>query len=642
MHCPYCNKKITAAYETCPFCVYVFDEGTRSRLSIYFGMKEELERINKVISSEIVPAVRKLTQSLGAYEKMLEEELAPPKSVETPPVALPPVFPRPSGAIPQAVSPPREERTSINPIRNLPDGFEVNLGQKWLLIIGIVTMIFGVGYFLKYSFEQGWVGPAGRVSMAYVWGIVFMIAGDYFRRRFADYGLYLIGGGIATLYFATFAGFQIYHLIDQATAFSVMVVITALAGALSIYYDTKWLAVLGLAGGFMTPLMLGTGQDNQIALMTYMTVLNVGILGIAFYKKWDLLTILGFAFTFLLYSSWFMHYYGTSKFWPSVIYLNIFFLVYSIVPFARQFVRAGKFEGIYIIAPNSLISFAFNFRMIREYASLEWVSIITITYAALFLVMASYLSKKGREEEGFIILIAKAALFLIISVPIIFSRHWITIFWTAQAVTLLWMSRKLPRKGLAIAAYVLLAAAIAKFMIYDYSFIFNIGGFGASYTYLLTPRLVTIFFLLAGVYAFARLTKGDSVKDNGISAYTGCMVTFGILLFTVANVEAAAFFQSYLVAARFAAVSVLWTIFSVVIMVLGFRDNSTILRKTAICLFTATLVKVFIYDMENISTPYRIISFIVLGLMLVGSSYLYHKFRDRLPEALSEEGGTEK
>ena len=197
--------------------------------------------------------------------------------------------------------------------------FEISVGQKWLLIVGIVTMVFGVGYFLKYSFERGWIGPAGRVVLAYIWGIVFMVAGSQFRKKsFEAFGLSLIGGGIATLYFATFAAFQIYHLFTHAPSFLIMIIITALASVLSIIYDTKWLAILGLIGGFLTPVMLSTGQDNQIVLMTYMTILNLGLLGIAFYKRWDILNILGFGFTYLLYTGWAMKHYTELRFWPGI------------------------------------------------------------------------------------------------------------------------------------------------------------------------------------------------------------------------------------------------------------------------------------------------------------------------------------
>ena len=108
---------------------------------------------------------------------------------------------------------------------------------------------------------------------------------------------------------------------------------------------------------------------------------------------------------------------------------------------------------------------------------------------------------------------------------------------------------------------------------------------------------------------------------------------FGFLLFIFLNMETSSFFHDNLPAARFAGISVLWALFSVATIILGFKTASPGLRKTALVLFMATIIKVFIFDMGNISTPYRIISFIMLGLILVGTSFLYHKYKRLLVPA---------
>ncbi|MCJ7771521.1 MAG: DUF2339 domain-containing protein, partial [Desulfobacterales bacterium] len=115
---------------------------------------------------------------------------------------------------------------------------------------------------------------------------------------------------------------------------------------------------------------------------------------------------------------------------------------------------------------------------------------------------------------------------------------------------------------------------------------------------------------------------------------------FGIALFIVLNIETGAFFHDYLPTARFAAVSVLWALFSIGLMVLGFVKNISVLRQCAIGLFAVTMIKVFFVDMANVSTPYRIISFLILGLMLIIASYLYYRFKDAiLPLPDKEETG---
>jgi uncharacterized membrane protein len=150
---------------------------------------------------------------------------------------------------------------------------EVQFGQKWLLLVGIAITVLGLGFFLKYAFEQNWIGPAGRVALAYLTAAGFLGVGESARRRgITPFGLYLVGGGIAALYLRNFAASQIYALIGQATAFGFMILVTLLAGGLSLLYDVMWLSIVGLIGGFLTPVLLSTGQDHQIALMSYMTM----------------------------------------------------------------------------------------------------------------------------------------------------------------------------------------------------------------------------------------------------------------------------------------------------------------------------------------------------------------------------------
>jgi uncharacterized membrane protein len=153
-------------------------------------------------------------------------------------------------------------------------------------------------------------------------------------------------------------------------------------------------------------------------------------------------------------------------------------------------------------------------------------------------------------------------------------------------------------------------------------------------------RLITSALVLAALWFFAYLTRRESLNIVLGAAGKDADAFFallGIVLFIVLNIETSRFFGDHLPAASFAAISVLWTVFSVVLMMLGFKENSSLLRKISLGLFAVTLGKVFLFDMENIRTPYRIISFIILGLVLVGTSYLYYKFKDKILSAMSSE-----
>jgi uncharacterized membrane protein len=208
----------------CGACGYVYSEELYARISLCFDLRKEIEKLRATIRNDIWSDLNKMAARIAGYEKLLDVDLnnlrakaaeVRPKPEEIKRAVVPPAAGREEAVAVQPGTVRREKTTAVRRQKNETSLAEINLGQKWLLVVGIVTMVFGVGYFLKYSFERGWIGPEGRVAMAYIWSIAFMIGGDRFRKKFETYGLYLIGGGIATLYFATFAGFQLYHLFPQ-------------------------------------------------------------------------------------------------------------------------------------------------------------------------------------------------------------------------------------------------------------------------------------------------------------------------------------------------------------------------------------------------------------------------------------------
>ena len=591
-----------------------------------------------------------MVKTAEAYEKWKKEMAPKPAAHEAPQPS------QPSQASqtppPTATKPAAPVMAAAEKIKDEIFGQEFRIGQKWLLIIGIVTMVFGVAFFLKYSFDQGWVGPAGRVSLAYLWGIGFLIAGHIIKnKRFPAFGLMISGGGIAVLYFATYAGFQIYHLFPQGLSFFIMVLITVLACAMAVGYETQGLAILGLMGGFLTPVLLSTRQDNYLVLFTYMTILNVGILTIAFKKRWTLLQQLGFVLTYLLYVSWYFDKYASHKFWPAILFLNIFYLIYSLIPFTYYFFKKEEndLKGFYILIPNSAIAFAFNFIMIKEKYSVEWVSVVTVLYAILFLAFAYQIYRQGeKQREALVVMLMKSSFFLIITIPMLFSRHWITVFWALQAAFLLQGAKKLGRKSFLFISYGLLFLAVIKFVAYDLSTVFSYDlelYVQSSFGYLIIERWFTMALLLSVLYWYKSITRKEIKQESPVFLGPDVLppvvfsALFGGLLFLLLTFETSAFFHDYLEQAQFAAISIVWASFSIVLMVLGFRNNNSTIRKIALGLIFLTLFKVFLFDISNISTPYRIISFVVLGLILILISYLYNKAHEKLLRTEKEKGG---
>jgi uncharacterized membrane protein len=644
MQCPLCSVSIPPETMVCPGC------GTDCTvLFTVQSLQRDLQRARDQ-SASVGAQLDQLQGHLDAFATHVQTALmqthpGPPltatpaseaAAVPSDPPPAPPEFP------PEA--PPQE--TAPRPV--LTEGAELQFGQKWLLLAGVAITVLGIGFFLKYAFDQNWVRPAGRIILGYLAAVAFFGVGDFFRRRSgaAAFGLYLIGGGVATLYLVTYAAFQLYELLSQTVAFGLMVLVTILACLLALVYDTQWLAVLGLIGGFLTPLILSTGQSAQVVLMTYMVLLNGGILSIAAWKRWQILNTLGFLCTWLLFTGWFVDSYTVATFWRTLVFLHLFFLIYAFVPFLYYFVHASgaHLTGSLLASLNTLVTFAYAYGMVRTYASLPAVSLVALAYASLFFGMASYLYRRHPENlEPFILLLAKGLLFLIIAVPMLFSGHWITLFWSVQVGVILWAGLRLHNRWLCYGALVLLLLALGKFVFYDYGEVFAFRletlAYARDFADLLLERWMTMAFVLGALlYSAHMLRTAEPVLEPWQPHVTTWLYgTFAVLLFVVLTFEVSAYFYARASQARFAAISILWTLYSIALMLLGFRYQQARLRLVSLGLFGITILKVFLADMARVSTPFRIVSFVVLGLMLIGASYLYYRYRGHLLRTPSAE-----
>ena len=364
-----------------------------------------------------------------------------------------------------------------------------------------------------------------------------------------------------------------------------MVLITILTCATAMAYETQALAILGLIGGLLTPILMSTGQDNYVVLFSYMAILNVGILTISFRKRWAILQGLGFVVTYLIYTLWYVDRYGPQKFWPAILFLNGFYIIYSLTPFAYYFLRneAQKLSAFYILILNSVVALAFNFAMINGKYPLEWMSVVTVFYAIIFLLFAYQLSRQGENDRrALVVMLIKSTLFLILTIPLLFSQHWITIFRTLLSALLLVSGKKLGDKNFVFCAMGLYVIVLAKFLFYNLSFVFRYDmapitlHMRQPYGYLIFERWATTALILATPYFMRRISLKE-IEHNApafsfppIAQFPAALLgIFGTFLFIMLTLETSAFFFETLPLARFASISVIWAMFSIVLMMLG-------------------------------------------------------------------------
>ena len=185
--------------------------------------------------------------------------------------------------------------------------WEQFMGAKLFAWIGGLALFLGVAFFVKYSFEHNLIPPELRVAIGFVVGAGLVTGGLLLKRKEnAVTAQTLCATGILVLYAVTFACRAYYHfaLFGLVPTFLLMTLITATAFLLAVRLNAIVVAVLGIAGGFLTPVLLSTGQDNPLGLFGYIALLDIGLLAVAQRQRWNVLPILGAIGTALMQIAW--------------------------------------------------------------------------------------------------------------------------------------------------------------------------------------------------------------------------------------------------------------------------------------------------------------------------------------------------
>ena len=338
-------------------------------------------------------------------------------------------------------------------------------GGNTVVRVGVVVLFFGVAFLLKFAYDHSKVPPEFRVGGAMLGGIVLAVVGWRLREKRPGYALALQGGAVGVMYLAVFSALRLYALVPPGFAFALLAMIAAFSAALALLQNAQSLAVLGVAGGFLAPVLASTGAGSHVALFGYYAVLNAGIVAIASRRAWRPLNLTGFAFTFVISALWGARSWQP-ELWPTTQpFLALFFLMYLAIPtfFSRHAEARGDraLDGTLVFG-LPIVAFGLQARIV---ASFEYgAALSALAAAAIYVLAARHVLKRDGDDRSLLVtsFAALALLFATLTIPLALDARWTSAAWALEGAALVWIGLRQGRLLPRLAGYALqLAAAVA-------------------------------------------------------------------------------------------------------------------------------------------------------------------------------------
>jgi uncharacterized membrane protein len=503
--------------------------------------------------------------------------------------------------------------------------FESVVAGRWLNYAGVLAVLCAVAFFLKYAFDNNWVGPHGRIAIGLLFGASLLIWSDrLLSKGYRYFSEGIAGLGAAVLYLSLWGGWHYYRLFEQSVAFGAMIVVTAAMIVIAVGRNSQRIAVMALIGGFLTPQLLSTGKNAEITLFTYVLVLVLGLVILQRVRKWEWLAPLAFVGTQIYFWGWFGEFYRDNALGITLLFATLFFIAFAALPVVRSREAGGLSpEEVVIVPANALIYLIALHQML--WPGYRW----TITFAVLALTAAHLVvlralpSPRDKVPPTARLLFAGLALmYATLAIPLRLDGKWITVALAIEGAILIWSgfrTRLWYLRGFGLLLFGITAFRLLLFDIPATTFIFN-------------ARFAT-FAIAVACYSAACLFAARAGDELGpeIVPFTILAVAangFALLALSLEVWDALGRTQTINLErglAQSLGLSILWTCYATGLILVGLARKSVLLRWQALALFGVVVAKVFLFDLSFLERFYRILSFLVLGLLLLLVSFLYQR-----------------
>lgn len=452
---------------------------------------------------------------------------------------------KPSMVMERPVSSSTEETTSDG-VEDESSGKETNyekfIGENLFGKIGILVFIIGIGFFVKYAIDQNWINETARTILGYAVGAGMLVLAERLHRRYHAFSSLLAGGAFGVFYLITAIAFHYYELFSQTVSFVILCATTVFMSVVSILYDRRELAVTALVGGFLAPFIVSTDSGSIITLQTYISILNVGMFCLAMYKKWGILPVVAFCFTYIIL--W-MTTLTSGDLATPVCYIillafaTLFYLIFLLpVIFILRTQCSGNMRRamLTVVTADSFLYLLYG-NYVLEHCDTAFAKDGFIAFFIAVVNLAVYLYLRFRiagQNTLRNFMLALTITFVSIGIPMQFDTANLVMLWAAEAVLLLWLFTKEKDRIFEVGAVVLSLLTIASLLFYR---LLGTPLADPGDSLFLNGNFLVMLFISAVAFVVAIILQRNRdlfSEDRRLIAYSPCnavayAVGFGIL-----------------------------------------------------------------------------------------------------------------
>ena len=384
--------------------------------------------------------------------------------------------------------------------------YEKFIGENLFGKIGILVFVIGVGFFVKYAIDKDWINETLRTVLGFLTGSALLVVAERLQKKYRTFSSLLAGGAFAVFYLTVAIAFHFYHLFPQTVAFTILIAITLFMSILSILYDRRELAIISLVGGFLAPFLVSTGNGNYLVLFTYMSILNLGMFGLSIYQKWGELPVIAFVFTYVVMGIFLLTGFTTGSTHISVhlfIFATLFYFIFLLPILRVEAVKKNR-GLLLVIITNNFIYLLLGILFLRNMGlPFKSEGLLSLLIAIINLVLVIWL-RMSKKDYKFLIyaMLGLVLTFVSITIPIQLDGNYITLFWAAEMVLLLWLYVKSKIGVYERATQVLMGLTLVSYLMDIYNVLMTSS---SSETIFLNSSFATSLFVGLATRAFALL-----------------------------------------------------------------------------------------------------------------------------------------